>query len=878
MSPKRREKREPATPPATATDPVAPSQAPETVPEPLSAVDTAPPESISLGRLHVAFLFATLGLLLVATTPSHRFPAVFEAGRIAAIAAILLALGLRLFDHLKTPAHPLTPRLGLLPLAFATLGLAGLVGRHTHDFRLFADLHPALFGLPSELTFLLVAAGLTLRAHRLSRLATALLALGLLSGLYVLCLPDASLGETRIPLLKAFSSPTSATVAIILLCSLTVATLVLAQRKIHPRLLELLPFAIPIALAIPAATSSNPLLGLTFAALAMSIIILARPPLSRLASTPPSPLERRTLEYGLLAAILGLWLLLKSQALIASNTDENIYFYMAKRLADGDLPYRDYFFAHPPLHVLLPGSIFAVFGFSLTLAKLFPLLACLVGGLAVWGIARRALTPFAAPLALILYLFATEVLKASSNMTGVNMTTMFLLLGTWLFFRGRPLASGATLGLAPATGFYAIGPALALIAIGVFRAPEPAPGKGLLGPLRKTRFAQLLSFVIVLGLINAIFWALGGDRFLEGVYAYHQQKHFMEPDMVELFGASPGFPASLFHNLGVMLDSEAFRKEVFYHAHLWLAVLLLPLVVLGATLAPPERRVAHLFSPFRLHTSGPDGKALIVWLIALALFIQYAMFRELYSFYFALIYPFLALCLAWVIVGAVRLLMQPPSRLAFAGSLLGLLAIAGVGLHAAVARWELPVFEDETTSLGARNDYVWTEPPVAASLSPVVRNLFWSDTRMKGDIEPGYTHYLWTKKRGFSRLDDIAEHIRQRSAPRETLAGASTLAPLVALLADRRIAADEIDTNNKRFKTGLLLERDYWNRICQDGLRFVVSAPRSYFTRDKLDSLPTVQRYFGTPVLFEDETLSFKQPYPIHLYERISNEPCAWVE
>ncbi len=455
------------------------------------------------------------------------------------------------------------------------------------------------------------------------------------------------------------------------------------------------------------------------------------------------------------------------------------------------------------------------------------------------------------------------------------MTTMFLLLGTWLFFRGRPIASGATLALAPATGFYAIGPALALIAVGLFRTPEPAT-RGPLAALRRSRAAQLASFVAVLGLINAIFWALGGDRFLEGVYAYHQQKTFMEADMVELFGGSPGFPASLFHNIGVMLDSEAFKKEVFYHAHLWLAGLLLPLVVTGAALA--DRRVLRLISPFRLHTTGPDGRAAIVWLVALALFIQYAMFRELYSFYFALIYPFLAICLAWVIVGTVRLFMQPPSRLTLAASLLGLLATLGVGLHAAAARSELPVFEDEMTSLGARNDYGWTEPPVASPLSPIVRNLFWSDTRMKGDIEPGYTHYLWTKKRGFSRLDDIAEHIQQRSAPNETLAGASTLAPLVALLADRRIAADEIDTNNKRFKTGLLVERDYWNRVCQDGLRFIVSAPRSYFTRDKLDNLPLIRRYFGPPTLFEDETLNYRQPYPILIYERTSTEPCAWVD
>ena len=35
-----------------------------------------------------------------------------------------------------------------------------------------------------------------------------------------------------------------------------------------------------------------------------------------------------------------------------ADSDENIYFYMASRTAFGGLlPYRDYFFAHPPLHL-----------------------------------------------------------------------------------------------------------------------------------------------------------------------------------------------------------------------------------------------------------------------------------------------------------------------------------------------------------------------------------------------------------------------------------------------------------------------------------------------------------------------------------------------
>src|SRR3989338_9365317 len=33
--------------------------------------------------------------------------------------------------------------------------------------------------------------------------------------------------------------------------------------------------------------------------------------------------------------------------------DENVYFYMAKAMSEGQMPYRDFFYAHPPLHIFL---------------------------------------------------------------------------------------------------------------------------------------------------------------------------------------------------------------------------------------------------------------------------------------------------------------------------------------------------------------------------------------------------------------------------------------------------------------------------------------------------------------------------------------------
>ncbi len=838
-------------------------------------------------------LALALILTLVASAPEgHRFAPLFDLGRALAVVGLAVAILHRLVAHRAlTLAAPWA-------LALTVFGLGSILARHPWDFRVFSDVHPADFGLPSELAFVALALGLRRAAHHRDPLAHGLVALGVAWGLVALLVPEPTLGATVTALGSAFADPMRALFALALLAALALGLVHLvgaltgaAPTRITP-LARHLPHTLLALVALSGLASPTPLAALTVAALALAIGLLAEAVL-RDRDAAPTPANDRLLPIAALAVIVALWLLLKSQALIASNTDENIYFYMARLVADGKLPYQDFFFAHPPLHIVLPGAFFAVFGFSLELAKLFSVGATLVAGLAVWALARRALAPswqLAAPLALVLYLFGAEVLKASSNMTGVNLTVMWLMLGAWQTFSGHPRRAGLFLGLAVTTGFYAIAPALALTLIAFFWRPDPshAPAARARSPL-SNGLAQLATFALVAGLINLVFWSIGGDTYLEGVYAYHQEKRFEHPDMVEIFGATPGFPLSILHNLGVMIGTADFHKEVFYHAHLWLAGLALPLVVLASWLAARTERgpLYRALLPTTLFTSGPDGRALALWLVTLALFIELAMFRELYSFYFALIYPFLALGLAYVIARALALLTPSPAvpaptdsapsgKRPLVAAVLALVALLGVAHHGVVGHHTQIVFDDELEVLGARNTYQWTDPPALTALAGLTKLLFWEDHRHKGDLEPGYRHYLWTKKRGFTVLAQVAAHIRQGSAPDESIAGSSTLAPLVALLAERRIAADEVDTNNKRFQTGLLDEKDYWDAICADKVRFIVSAPRSYFTPQKVESLPVIARAFTRDARFEDPTLQYSAPFPITLYRRIDGAECRW--
>ena len=251
-----------------------------------------------------------------------------------------------------------------------------------------------------------------------------------------------------------------------------------------------------------------------------------------------------------------------------------------------------------------------------------------------------------------------------------------------------------------------------------------------------------------------------------------------------------------------------------------------------------------------------------------------------------LIYPALALLTAYAVthgaglaIAALGALDRPPRAAArlVAATLALTLVVASRPWSAGLQG----VFTDEIETTGARNDYTWTPAPVLPGLSDLARAFWWEDYRLKGDIEPGYRHYLWTKKRGFASLDQVAAWVSAHTSPTDTLAGASTLAPLVALAADRRLAANEADTNNKRFKTGLLSEADYWDAVCADGVRLILATPRSYFTRERMDTMPTATRWFRLATVILDDELTYGGKFPIALYERVGDPPgpgrvCRW--
>ena len=108
--------------------------------------------------------------------------------------------------------------------------------------------------------------------------------------------------------------------------------------------------------------------------------------------------------------------------------DDNLYLYLADRMADGLLPYRDFFHAHPPLH-LVPGALlFAVTGgFSLGVGKAIPIVASALAGFFLYRGSRR-MGELDGVLACVLFLFAFDPLRIASHYVGASLAAMWIAL------------------------------------------------------------------------------------------------------------------------------------------------------------------------------------------------------------------------------------------------------------------------------------------------------------------------------------------------------------------------------------------------------------------------------------------------------------------
>lgn len=216
-------------------------------------------------------------------------------------------------------------------------------------------------------------------------------------------------------------------------------------------------------------------------------------------------------EWVAVALVSLFYVVFKTYAMWLRAADDHIYFAMAQDVARGAIPYRDFFFAHPPVHLLVPALLFRIFGFSYGLAFWVAPLACLAAGLALWRLVRRFAPAWAAVLAFVLFVFGRTVVQSSSHLTGVNIGLMFLLWGAERLAAERPRTGGLLLALSGMTGLYFLPAAIGILICHALLRPRP--------------FLRALGLFLLVGFgLVAVFELASGGRFLEQVVWYHRAK------------------------------------------------------------------------------------------------------------------------------------------------------------------------------------------------------------------------------------------------------------------------------------------------------------------------------------------------------------------
>lgn len=122
-------------------------------------------------------------------------------------------------------------------------------------------------------------------------------------------------------------------------------------------------------------------------------------------------------------------------------SDESFYFNVAKNIAEGKIPYKDFFFAHPPLQVYALATLYKIFGVSFFVGKLLTLISSSLCIVLLYLIVRQFYKEKSAFLASILFIISPPFLAFSSISYGMWECMVFFLLSLLLLLKKRNFLS-----------------------------------------------------------------------------------------------------------------------------------------------------------------------------------------------------------------------------------------------------------------------------------------------------------------------------------------------------------------------------------------------------------------------------------------------------
>jgi len=121
--------------------------------------------------------------------------------------------------------------------------------------------------------------------------------------------------------------------------------------------------------------------------------------------------------------------------------DEMVYYQMGNVVSEGNIPYKDFFFSHPPLQIYLYAGIIKLFGTNIWILKCLTYLFQIGSAIFIFLIAKERYNEKIGLIATFLFLSSYDILAFGSYAIGLEIAVFFFMVSLYLNNK-RPFIAG----------------------------------------------------------------------------------------------------------------------------------------------------------------------------------------------------------------------------------------------------------------------------------------------------------------------------------------------------------------------------------------------------------------------------------------------------
>ena len=124
------------------------------------------------------------------------------------------------------------------------------------------------------------------------------------------------------------------------------------------------------------------------------------------------------------------------------DADENVYYYQAKLVTEGQIPYQDFFLSHPPLFIYLTALAIKIFGNGYITLKIIPLTAAFTVLVLTYLLGEHVKKGVGATSCILILVYSHTFHSISHTMLGIMTTTALTLAAYILHTKKQTKAAG----------------------------------------------------------------------------------------------------------------------------------------------------------------------------------------------------------------------------------------------------------------------------------------------------------------------------------------------------------------------------------------------------------------------------------------------------